>query len=110
MGRHYHTDRYDSNRYQEHRYDSNRPQENRYESNIHQENKDHYSNNRKSYASDRIGYVGDSNEFIEDRYENDRYQESEREQNNVREGAMFFHRRQMVEPSEETINHLSYGK
>ena len=103
--RHYHTDRYNSNRYQEHRYNSNR-----YENNRHQEKNEHYSNNRNNYASDRLGYVGDSNEFIKDRYENDHYQGSEREQDNIREGAMFFHRRQMVEPSEESINHLSYGK
>merc|ERR1711874_159216 len=76
-----------------------------------------HTGSRDRYATDRLGYAADTDTSTPDLYEKesypyrapDRYQGFEEEEDR-REGTMFFHRRQISEPSIDTLSHVSYGK
>ena len=71
------------------------------------------------YATDRLGYAVDSYEKDYHQYRTPLYPDNVREQEDidrrteedvVRKGTMFFHRRQIPESNTGTGSHVSYGK
>jgi len=102
----------------------------------YQQNWDRNSANRDRYATDRLGYAEDTDRYntvqanndlseketyqyrtplVPDKVQslNDRYKGSSdrfEEENGIREGTMFFHKRQIAEPSSDSVSHVSYGR
>ena len=95
-----------------------------------------YSDARDRYSTDRVGYAEDTDRYntvqakpdlsqqesyqyrtplVPDRVQsvNDRNKGSVgrfEDDDGIREGTMFFNKRQIAEPSSEKVNHISYGK